>query len=706
MKHLNTLFLLLLSLAIFSNCAKKTSETLTPTDTWHPTETKVNPDNVSIVSPNPPTTKAATFWIGPSTNHSFSIEAGSINLEGVYAINNSEKLEKDKMGNLLFYPKKSLADMEFFKSEIGNLDHEEGYLYHVKGTKYYLGTRLWGVIVTDVLQKVAVRDQSSIEEEVVAVGTVKTTTTNNKSQNSNSTKKQPEVEVMVSPDPPSIYEGIFWIGSSTNHVFSVEAGAISIQGAYAINLKDELKRTPSGDLVFYPTKSVSELEFYSSEIENLDYQPGHYYQVEGTLYYLGSKLSGVSVNRVLQKVKDKKYKNDGKNIAFGGTNTTVTTTTTTKSTKAKTPTTNPYRWQDSNTRKKQPEVEVMVSPDPPSIEEGIFWLGSSRNHSFSNEVGTVDIKGAYAINNNKALERNSSGEVIFYPKKSSSEIEFFDSKIDGFDYKEGYFYQIKGAKHYLGNRLAGISVTKVLQKIEDKNYSKNKNIKDFIPTEAVHPSVITDSGADKNGMVSSNPPSIEEGIFWIGSSRNLSFTNNTGAINVQDCYIINNTDELKKTPLGDLEFYNYSDMSAIEFYCEKIEGIDYEEGFHYKVKGSKYYLGNELTGISIDKVLKKVEDKDFTKVEEMIIFIGPDLVKSTSWSGQEIECYQVQYDTYSRSADWEVQCGLISGFEAEPGYMYKIKIQRTHLTKREIEMTADNSSYSDKLVSILRKRRM
>ena len=207
-------------------------------------------------------------------------------------------------------------------------------------------------------------------------------------------------------------------------------------------------------------------------------------------------------------------------------------------------------------------------------------------------------------------------------------------------------------------------------------------------------------------MVSSNPPSVDDGIFWIGSSRNVNYKSDKGSFWARDCYVVNNLDELGTNPLGEVVFYSPEHLDQMELMCSKIEGFEYETGYHYQIKGRKHYEGDKMTGITIDEVLKKVEDKDYVKVQNLVVFIGPERSKGIGMHGEELDCYQVQYKQYSRDAEWEGLCGSIGGFEYEPGYMYKLKIKRTHMSKRELEMTADAPGSSDELVTILRKRRM
>ena len=562
---------------------------------------------------------------------------------------------------------------------------------------------------------------------------------------------------MVSPNPPSLEEAIFWIGPSMDHNFSIQAGSVSLKGVYAINNNNELKKDAMGNLMFYPTKSLTHMEFLKSEIGNLDYEEGYLYQVEGTKYYLGDELWGVIVNRVLQKVSDKK---EDKVVA---TSSKKTSTTSSSSNSSKTTTTTTTkRWQTSGKSNTQEEPIMMVSENPPHFLEARFWIGSSKNHTFSTKAGVASVANAYGIVFKDKLEKWPNGYYKFYPEESTEGIIFHSGEINNLDYKEGYYYQVDGILQYSGTEVVGISVNKVLQKVADISQKKsNKSssqttssgkgkttstttsststtttstqTKKRTPTnERWKTTKTTTKSSKKSGTASAKktkgtkkmdtskttsatggsktapkPTAGDQSIFWIGASRNVKYKSDRGNLWANDCYVINNIDELEKTPLGDLVFYSPENLDEMELYCSsKIENMDYEEGFNYQVRGTKHYEGNKLKGITVDEVLKMVEDKDYVKVEDLVVFVGPETTKAVGLHGNEVDCYQVQYGTYSQKAEWEGICDGIGGFEYEPGYMYKLKIRRTHMSKREAEMTMDAPASSDLLLTILRKRRM
>jgi len=922
MKNLIRLGILSFCILIFASCSKKSTENFTPTDTYHPPKTMTNGIKKSSTKP---TTKEGVFWIGSSMNHEFVIEAGSISLSGVYAINNKENLEKDVYGNLQFYPKKSLADLEFFKSEIGNLDYVEGTYYQVEGTKYYIGSELWGVIVNSVLQRVDAQPLGRVEKEIVNMAsasknsktaekskkfskgkeeiidftptetwhppveqnssnskvtqktgvegssetkrevtssstetrTIKRTKTNARWQNSKSksTKSQVEPKVMVSSNPPAIRVGTFWISSSRNHTYSTETGAIGIGDSYALLEVEELPRSASGALQFYP-KDVDDVVFFDAKIDNFSYQEGYYYKVEATLGYLGNEVTSIKVTNVLGKIKDRLHtKGENKTIYqdIGEPETSFTPTDTqhperndidsgkkdkvAKSTSKTTRTTK--RWQNSKrkTTVRQEEPKVMVSSDPPSVLDGIFWIGSSRDHSFSMEVGAVSVADAYAINISH-VQRSLSGELTqFYPIENMESFEFFDGKINNLDYEEGNYYKVVGSLQYRGNKLTGVSVDRVLEKVKDRNFTKSskEDIPTVDPTQTWHPPATEDSDpdgiswvspdppsiyvgkfwivADRSGsyssakgglyryedsylitnrenleknsdgelmvyngdqsaliffggdidgfdfkegmlyqvegsqhylgnqlegiqvdkvlqkvkkftthiswteeeamgkdsegtwMVSSDPPKVILDIYWINSAKNGVLRTNNGPMAYSNCFVVNSIPKLEESPYGDMIFFN-GDASTIEFHCDGIEGLDFEEGFYHKVSAQSYKTKNGENALRVYEVLDRIEDKDFVKIEEMILHIGPGKAKGYAFTGQELECMQVQYDKYSRSKEWGAYCGSIPGFEPEPGYQYTIKIKRTHKSKRESEMVMDDFTLNDELITILRKRRI
>ena len=742
MKHLTTVSMLILSIVLFSNCSKKTAETFTPTETWHPT------NEPSMGAADVPTVEKGIFWIGSSMNHSFSIEAGSISLADVYALNNKDELKKDASGNLMFYPTKSLSEIEFFKSEIGNLDYEEGYFYKVQGSKHYLGSKLWGVIVSKVIQKekdnnysknedYAVEDftptetwhppvttqssgevttrkvegnnSSTTRKEVSTTSktekkTIKRKKTNKRWQNSKtkSTGSQEEPKVMVSSDPPSILTGTFWIGSSRNHSFSTEVGAVRVADEYAINL-NSVERNSKGEITrFYPTKNMEGLEFFYGEISNLDYQEGYYYKVEGSLHYLGKKLSGVSANKLLEKVKDKSYSSNNdeavstidptetwhpENEAAVGDKKVSKTKRTTK------------RWQTSKKKAK-----ISLSPD---VLDGIFWIGSSRNHSFSMKVGAVSVVNAYALNLSH-VKRKRSGEIVgFYPTENMENFEFYKGEIENLDYELGNYYKVGGSLHYKDNKLVAVKVNQVFEKVADKNFTGNKEegTPTFEPTETWHPPVDQNDESEVEWAVSKNPPKVILETFWINSTKNGVLRTKSGPMSYTNCFVVNSNPVLEEGPFGDPIFYN-GDNSTIDFYCDGIGEFDYEEGYFYKVSAQSYKTENGEKGLHVYEVLDKIEDKDFIKVEEMILHIGPEKMKSLDFYGNEIECYQAQYDQYSRSVAWEPYCSGVIGFEPEPGFIYSIKIKRTYKSKREAEMVMDDfTPPRDELISVLKKRR-
>jgi len=207
-------------------------------------------------------------------------------------------------------------------------------------------------------------------------------------------------------------------------------------------------------------------------------------------------------------------------------------------------------------------------------------------------------------------------------------------------------------------------------------------------------------------MVSPNPPSLMELNYWIGSSKNLKGSTEAGVYAIEDCYIIRFQDDLPKGFGGEPEF-NYSAIEELHFECDSIHNFDYEEGYLYKVAGYKHFLGDEFVGVSVDKVLEKVEDKDYIKVEELTVFIGPEKIESYNLQGSIEKCMGAQYGTYRSTNEWSALCYGIKGFDYEPGYLYKLKIRRTHQSRREVEMVMDNPiTFHDELITLMRKQAM
>ncbi len=602
MKHLIRLAILSICLVIFSSCSKKTTENFTPTDTYHPPNSTTSSTNKnSIKSSNEPTTEESTFWIGSSLNHNFSIEAGSINLTGVYAINNRENLEKDAYGNLQFYPTKSLADMEFFKSEIGNLDYVEGTYYKVEGIKYYLGSELWAVAVTKILRKVDASNPGRTDDKMI-------------------------------------------VGNSANSANSTN-----------IYTSDSNKNTTTNRT----TRTIRTTKrWQSSKTEK-------------------SQKGGMEMSQ---------SKNQN------------------ASTKTITPT---ESWHPDDSGD---EPIVMVSKNPPTVLVGIFWVNSSRSGTIRTKNGPMSYSDCLVLNSVPKLEEDSDGGLIFSNGDPITLDFMCNNEVTGFDYEEGYFYQVEGYIDDDEGKTTGVSVYKVLQKVRDKNYEKNSNKDEYQnidPTESWHPD---NSNGQPISMVSKNPPThtVMMGRYWINSSMNGTLRTKNGPMTYSNCMVLNSKQKLEEDPFGGLIFYNEG-SSTLEFMCNnEVKGLDYEEGYLYHVEG-EIYLDDEqnLKGMNVTKVLQKVEDMDYVKkAEEMILHIGPGKAKGFAFSGQEIECLQVQYDKYSSFAEWSAYCDQIAGFDPEPGYQYTIKIKRSYKSKRERKMVADDFSLNDKLVTIIKTRRV
>ena len=126
----------------------------------------------------------------------------------------------------------------------------------------------------------------------------------------------------------------------------------------------------------------------------------------------------------------------------------------------------------------------------------------------------------------------------------------------------------------------------------------------------------------------------------------------------------------------------------------------------YKVSGTKSYFADEMVSISVDEVLLKEKDPMFEKGEIIDMYIGPNMMDSQSFHGNEIKCHQVMYLDNPRSNDWSPYCGIISGLDYEPDYLYKVRVRRTHLSEFELKSSTVEHAYTDEVILLLKMQRV
>ncbi|MEG1586131.1 MAG: DUF4377 domain-containing protein [Bacteroidales bacterium] len=69
-----------------------------------------------------------------------------------------------------------------------------------------------------------------------------------------------------------------------------------------------------------------------------------------------------------------------------------------------------------------------------------------------------------------------------------------------------------------------------------------------------------------------------------------------------------------------------------------------------------------------------------------------------------MKCYQVKYpDQQGQTDAWETMYTQIEGFDYEPGYVYKLKVKKEILDKKDLPQDASSIRYT--LISVVSKTR-
>lgn len=92
-------------------------------------------------------------------------------------------------------------------------------------------------------------------------------------------------------------------------------------------------------------------------------------------------------------------------------------------------------------------------------------------------------------------------------------------------------------------------------------------------------------------------------------------------------------------------------------------------------------------------------DNDSNKTETSILWVNSQRVPCEGVSPQQ--CWEVQYGETLNEGDWELFYTGIEGFDYEPGFIYKLKIEEEHLDPATVP--ADASSIKYTLIEILEK---
>lgn len=214
----------------------------------------------------------------------------------------------------------------------------------------------------------------------------------------------------------------------------------------------------------------------------------------------------------------------------------------------------------------------------------------------------------------------------------------------------------------------------------------------------------TSKTTEVTSEVSQNPPEVERVTFWIDSDKQGSVGSQNGLQAYKDCYLLNYKSGITAESLMYQESMQNDNFEQNEIYCDEISELNYKEGNFYQVEATKYYLGKEITGIKVERVLQEIEDVHYKKVEELIIFVGPNKEKMIGFSGQELDCLNIQQGGFSASKEWDGKCGNIQNFEYVPGFTYKLKVRRSHLSKFDTENIQDlMHSYTDSLIELISK---
>ena len=207
------------------------------------------------------------------------------------------------------------------------------------------------------------------------------------------------------------------------------------------------------------------------------------------------------------------------------------------------------------------------------------------------------------------------------------EWELFYNQIEGFNYEEGFDYEIEVEVTPVENPPAGGSS---LQYTWLRTLNKQPNPEYQAESEIV----VLFVGPEKVACEGAGP---------------------------QECYLV------KENPEDEWElFYN------------QIEGFNYEEGFDYEIEVEVTPVENPpADGSSLQytwiRTLNKQPNPDYQAESEIVrMFVGPEKVTCEGAGPQE--CYLVKENPED---EWELFYNQIEGFNYEPGFDYEIEVEVT-----------------------------
>lgn len=467
-----------------------------------------------------------------------------------------------------------------------------------------------------------------------------------------------------------------WIAPQLGGTLHMPAGIMTTEDCYKIDSRSRLMQDAESVKKHFES-SHSNQEFLCHPIEGFDYQEGYVYQIEVHKQYVGTKLENVSLERVLFSEIDQ---------TFAKEETVV-------------------MWIHNQIQSASGgKIRSNASHD----QNAKILVQYGKTLDLNGEFTPIDIPTGYQHNSKYITQVSVKRNHISVQNESN-----YDDTHQSFnDTFQEELKKLVGDQESWPSSIVDsptIAYAKMRRKTIRTSYSKSS--KSYVTSSTSNQSAsksnrnISRTDSDTNqeeGVITlSDSPSYEIAEMWVGSKRNGedSYSDENGHYSFSDCYVIT----YKGLPRNETLPYGTNEFSFpenIESLCMDIEGFDYEPGYIYKIEVTKTYSSVGLHSVHLNKIISKEEDIHYVKEEIFDVWIDAERTQCMSLFGTEYECLKTQFSEKIDPNKWSGH-DYIGGIEPKLGYVYHIKMKRTHLSKFELSMIADHPGFGDSMVEIL-----
>lgn len=376
----------------------------------------------------------------------------------------------------------------------------------------------------------------------------------------------------------------------------------------------------------------------------------------------------------------------------------------------------------------------MVGPSL-SLESSTMWIAPKLGGTIQMPAGVMTTEDCYKTDSRSRLMQDAESIRKHFASNHSNH-EFLCHPIEGFEYHEGYVYQIKVLKSYSGNQLTSVTLEEILFSEIDQTYAKEETVKMWVRNQ-IQPGSEGKAGSNSNEKTSSKilvqygknldlngeftPIEIPEGyehnpkyITQISVKRNHISAQNEVNYNDNDQSFKDSFIEEYKRLVGDQNLFPTTVTNTPTIAYAKTQRRTIQTSYSKSSKSytnSNQYNRTSSNTNNEEKAQVLLSDPPSLEIVEMWVNSkrnGEDSYSDETGHLHFSDCYVTSYapekidnpkytgfNMFSNGEETEPLCMEIEGLEYEPGFLYRIEVTK-HYIGDELRSVSLNKIISKK----------